>query len=96
MAYAKIPADLAMDAPQPERKLYTEALEPFIIVNKFEAATIAKVAEVREDGLTLEFASMQDVSDCVTETGETLPAGIPDENDPECVALYGGAELDMT
>lgn len=96
MAYAKIPADLAMDVPQPERKLYTEALEPFIIVNKFEAATIAKVAEVREDGLTLEFASMQDVSDCVTETGETLPAGIPDENDPECVALYGGAELDMT
>lgn len=96
-AWSKIAASEGeVDLPMPEIDLIADgatAQIPFIHTNRFEAATVAQVKEIAEDGsVVLDDATMRDVSDLVQQKDETTPAGIPDMRDPEVQALYAGTE----
>ena len=89
MVTQKGAAAAAMELELPPIKLSTESGESFVFTSTFEAASLAKVRDVNEDGtLVLDYDSMEDVSGRVSETGETTPSGIPDPDNAYCQSLY--------
>ena len=80
-----------MDLPMPAIDLLCDgrdAVVPFVHTNRFEAATVARVASVSEEGIVLDTASMMDVTDMVSEKDKTTPAGVPDFEDEYVKGLY--------
>ncbi len=94
-AYTKIQnVSDVLDLPMPEQKLAVDTGSSFIFNNHYVAATIAQVKGIDEDGnITLDYDSMIDVSEYTKETGNTTPAGIPDENNTYVSQLYKDAGL---
>lgn len=81
--------------PLPAQKLAVDTGSSFIFNNRYEAATIAQVQSVTEEGVVLDYDSVKDVSAYTSETGKTTPAGIPDETDSYAAQLYADAGLSI-
>lgn len=81
--------------PLPAQKLAVDTGSSFIFNSRYEAATIARVQSVSEEGVVLDYDSVKDVSAYTSETEKTTPAGIPDEADSSVSALYANAGLSI-
>ena len=94
--FARISGGGVVDLPMPEKRLSDFMNAPFIFQDTFLAAVVGRIAEIRPNGdVVLDDDTLRDVSEFVTATGDTTPAGVPDLANPVVAAMYRGVTMDL-